>query len=210
MTPRSSLRRDSFDQYGVVMKPSPSEVSVLLLNWSQGDRAALDKLVPLVYEELRRLAGHFMRQEREGHTLQTTALVNEAYVRLIDQRSVRWQNRAHFFAVAAQLMRRILVDHARSRRYAKRGGDVRQVSFDEAAIVSRERGAELVAVDEALTELAARDPRKSQIVELRFFGGLNIEETAEVMGISPTTVQREWRSAKAWLYQAIREGSNED
>ncbi|MCM3869215.1 MAG: ECF-type sigma factor, partial [Pyrinomonadaceae bacterium] len=127
------------------MKPSPSEVSVLLLNWSQGDRAALDKLVPLVYDELRRLAGHFMRQERDGHTLQTTALVNEAYVRLIDQRSVRWQNRAHFFAVAAQLMRRILVDHARSRRYAKRGGDARQVSFDEAAIVSRERGAELIA-----------------------------------------------------------------
>ena len=192
------------------MKPSPNEVSLLLLNWSEGDRAALDKLVPLVYDELRRLARHFMRQEREGHTLQTTALVNEAYVRLIDQRSVRWQNRAHFFAVAAQLMRRILVDHARSRRYAKRGGDARQVSFDEAAIVSRERGAELVAVDDALTDLAARDPRKSQIVELRFFGGLNIEETAEVMGISPTTVQREWRSAKAWLYQAIREGSHSE
>ena len=192
------------------MKPSPDEVTRLLLDWSQGDRAALDKLVPLVYDELRRLARHFMRQERVGHTLQTTALVNEAYVRLIDQRSVSWQNRAHFFAVAAQLMRRILVDHARSRRYAKRGGDARQVSFDEAAIVSRERGAELVAVDDALTDLAARDPRKSQIVELRFFGGLNIEETAEVMGISPTTVQREWRSAKAWLYQAIREGTHSE
>jgi RNA polymerase sigma factor (TIGR02999 family) len=192
------------------MKPSPSEVSRLLLNWSQGDRAALDKLVPLVHDELRRLARHFMRREREGHTLQTTALVNEAYVRLIDQRSVRWQNRAHFFAIAAQLMRRILVDHARSRRYAKRGGDARQVSFDEAAIVSPERGAELVAVDDALTDLAARDPRKSQIVELRFFGGLNIEETAEVLGISPTTVQREWRSAKAWLYQAIREGTDSE
>jgi RNA polymerase sigma factor (TIGR02999 family) len=192
------------------MKPSPSEVSRLLLNWSEGDRAAFDKLVPLVYDELRRLARHFMRREREGHTLQTTALVNEAYVRLIDQRSVRWQNRAHFFAIAAQSMRRILVDHARSRRYAKRGGEARQVSFDEAAIVSRERCAELVAVDDALTDLAARDPRKSQIVELRFFGGLNIEETAEVMGISPTTVQREWRSAKAWLYQAIREGADSE
>ena len=193
------------------MKPSPNEITRLLLNWSQGDRAALDRLVPLVYDELRRLARHFMRREREGHTLQTTALVNEAYLRLIDQRSVRWQNRAHFFAIAAQLMRRILVDHARSRRYAKRGGDARQVSFDEAAIVSRERSAELVAIDDALTDLAAHDPRKSQIVELRFFGGLNIKETAEVMGISPTTVQREWRSAKAWLYQAIREGTgNED
>jgi RNA polymerase sigma-70 factor (ECF subfamily) len=192
------------------MKPSPSEVSRLLLNWSEGDRAAFDKLVPLVYDELRRLARHFMRREREGHTLQTTALVNEAYVRLVDQRSVRWQNRAHFFAIAAQLMRRILVDHARSRRFAKRGGEARQVSFDEAAIVSRERCAELVAVDDALTDLAARDPRKSQIVELRFFGGLNIEETAEVIGISPTTVQREWRSAKAWLYQAIREGADSE
>ena len=193
------------------MKPSPNEITRLLLNWSQGDRAALDRLVPLVYDELRRLARHFMRREREGHTLQTTALVNEAYLRLIDQRSVRWQNRAHFFAIAAQLMRRILVDHARSRRYAKRGGEARQVSFDEAAIVSRERSAELVAIDDALTDLAAHDPRKSQIVELRFFGGLNIKETAEVMGISPTTVQREWRSAKAWLYQAIREGTgNED
>jgi RNA polymerase sigma factor (TIGR02999 family) len=195
---------------GVVMKSSPNEVSRLLLNWGQGDRAAFDELVPLVYDELRRLARHFMRREREGHTLQTTALVNEAYVRLVDQRSVRWQNRAHFFAIAAQLMRRILVDHARSRRYAKRGGEARQVSFDEAAIVSRERCAELVAVDDALTDLAARDPRKSQIVELRFFGGLNIEETAEVMGISPTTVQREWRSAKAWLYQAIREGADSE
>jgi RNA polymerase sigma factor (TIGR02999 family) len=190
------------------MKPSPDEVSRLLLNWSKGDRTALDKLVPLVYDELRRLARHFMRREREGHTLQTTALVNEAYMRLIDQRSVSWQNRAHFFAIAAQLMRRILVDHARSRRYAKRGGEARQVSLDEVAIVSRERGAELVAVDDALTDLAAHDPRKSQIVELRFFGGLNIEETAEVLGISPTTVQREWRSARAWLYQAIREGTD--
>ena len=186
------------------MKPSPSEVTRLLRDWSNGDRAALDQLVPLVYDELRRLAHHYMRQERAGHTLQTTALVNEAYVRLIDQNSVHWQGRAHFFAIAAKMMRRILVDYARSRRYAKRGGEARQVSFDESAIVSPEKGAEMVAVDEALTDLGTRDARKSKIVELRFFGGLNIEETAEVMGISPTTVQREWRSAKAWLYQAIR------
>jgi RNA polymerase sigma factor (TIGR02999 family) len=189
------------------MKPSPNEVTRLLLNWSNGDRAALDELVPLVHDELHRLAHHYMRHERAGHTLQTTALVNEAYVRLIDQRSVHWQGRAHFFAIAAQLMRRILVDYARSRRYAKRGGVARQVSFDESAIVSPQRGAELVAVDDALTDLAECDSRKSKIVELRFFGGLNIEETAEVMGISPTTVQREWRSAKAWLYHAISQGA---
>ena len=188
------------------MKPSQSDVTRLLLDWSNGDRTALDQLVPLVYDELHRLAHHYMRQEREGHTLQTTALVNEAYVRLIDQNSVQWQSRAHFFAIAAQMMRRILVDYARSRRYAKRGGEARQVSFDESAIVSPQKGAEMVAIDEALTDLATRDARKSQIVELRFFGGLNIEETAEVMGISPTTVQREWRSAKAWLYQAITQG----
>jgi RNA polymerase sigma factor (TIGR02999 family) len=189
------------------MKPSPNEVTSLLLAWSNGDRAALDKLIPLVHDELHRLAHHYMRQERAGHTLQTTALANEAYVRLIDQRSVRWEGRAHFLAIAAQLMRRILVDYARSRCYAKRGGEARQVSFDESAIVSPQRGSELVAVDDALTELAARDSRKSQIVELRFFGGLNIEETAEVLGISPTTVQREWRSAKAWLYRAISPGT---
>jgi RNA polymerase sigma factor (TIGR02999 family) len=149
-----------------------------------------------------------MRQERAGHTLQTTALVNEAYVRLIDQNSVHWQGRAHFFAIAAQMMRRILVDYARSRRYAKRGGNAHQVSFNESAIVSQGRGAELVAVDDALTDLAKRDARKSQIVELRFFGGLNIEETAEVLGISPTTVQREWCSARAWLHHEISQGTN--
>ena len=189
------------------MKPSPNEVTRLLLDWSNGDRAALDELVPLVYDELRRLAHHYMRQERAEHTLQTTALVNEAYVRLIDQNSVHWQGKAHFFAIAAQMMRRILVDYARSRRYAKRGAEAHQVSFDESAIVSPQKGAELVAVDEALNDLAEHDVRKSKIVELRFFGGLNIEETAEVLGISPTTVQREWRSAKAWLYQAINQGT---
>ena len=192
------------------MKPSPDEITQLLLDWSDGDRASLDQLVPLIYDELRRLARRYMRQERGGHTLQTTALVNEAYIRLVDQRSVRWQNRAHFFAIAAQIMRRILVDHARTRAYAKRGGDARQVSFDESAIVSPERSAEVIAVDDALTDLATHDARKSQIVELRFFGGLNIEETAEVLAISPTTVQREWRSAKAWLYHAISEGTHNE
>jgi RNA polymerase sigma-70 factor (ECF subfamily) len=192
------------------MKPSPNEVTRLLLKWNNGDRAALDQLVPLVYDELRRLAHHYMRQERDGHTLQTTALVNEAYLRLIDQNSVRWQDRAHFFAIAAQMMRRILVDYARSRRYAKRGGDARQVSFDESAIVSPQKGVEMVAIDEALTDLAEHDARKSKIVELRYFGGLNIQETAEVMGISRTTVQREWRSAKAWLYQALKQGTNDE
>ena len=192
------------------MKPSPSEVTRLLLDWSNGDRAAFDQLVPLVYDELHRLAHHYMRQERAQHTLQTTALVNEAYVRLIDQNSVHWQGRAHFFAIAAQMMRRILVDYARSRRYAKRGGEGHQVSFDESAIVSPQKGAELVAVDEALTDLAQHDARKSKIVELRFFGGLNIDETAEVMGISPTTVQREWRSAKAWLYHSMNQGTNNE
>ena len=189
---------------------SPQEITQLLLAWGDGDEAALAALTPLVYRELRRRAHRYMGGERAGHTLQTTALVNEAYLRLVDSRNVRWQNRAHFFAIAARLMRRILVDHARSRHYAKRGGGARQVSFDEAAVVSPEPNAELVALDDALTSLAAHDPRKCQLVELRFFGGLNIEETAEVMGISPTTVQREWRSAKAWLYQAIREGASDE
>ena len=187
------------------MNSSPHEVTHLLVDWSNGDREALNKLVPLVHEELRRLAHHYMRQERAGHTLQTSALVNEAYVRLIDQRSVRWQGRAHFFAIAAQLMRRILVDYARSRRLAKRGGETRRVSFEESAIASPQKGAELLAVDDALTDLAKLDSRKSQIVELRFFGGLNIDETAEVLGLSRTTVQREWRGAKAWLYLTIRQ-----
>src|SRR6185436_8580917 len=187
------------------MTESPNQVTQLLIAWGNGDQAALEQLMPLVYSELHRLAHRHIKKERPGHTLQTSALLNEAFLRLVDQKDVHWHGRAHFFAIAAQMMRRILVDHARSRRYAKRGGEAHQVSFDEAAIVSRERSAELVAVDDALTGLAAHDSRKSRSVELRFFGGLNIEETAEVMGISPTTVQREWRSAKAWLYQAIRE-----
>src|SRR5262249_7895944 len=179
------------------------QVTGFLIDWSNGDKAALDKLMPLVYDELRRLARYHMRRERAGVTLQTTALVNEAYLRLIDQKQVRWQNRAHFFAIAAQLMRRILVDQARKRSNRKRGGDVRKVSLDEAAVLSQERTADLIALDAALTDLEAMDQRKSKVVELRFFGGLNIEETAEVMAISPATVQREWSMAKAWLYREL-------
>jgi RNA polymerase sigma factor (TIGR02999 family) len=185
---------------------SPEEVTQLLLDLKSGDRTALDRLFPMVYEELRRLAHHYMRQERAGATLQTTALVNEAYLRLVDYKRMSWQSRAHFFAVAAQVMRRILVDQARSRDYAKRGGGTRKVSLDEAAIVSKGRSSEVIAVDDALKSLEAWDRRKAQIVEMRFFGGLSIEETAEVMNLSPTTVQREWRSAKAWLHRAISDG----
>jgi RNA polymerase sigma-70 factor (ECF subfamily) len=175
------------------------EVTQLLVDWSNGNQAALEKLMPLVYEELHRLAHQYMNRERPGHTLQTSGLVNEAYLRLIDQREVQWQNRAHFFGIAAQLMRRILVDYARSRHYAKRGGDAQQVSFDEAVIVSPERATEVVALDEALNRLAVIDERKSQIVEFRFFGGLSIEETAEVLKVSPGTVMRDWTLARAWL-----------
>jgi RNA polymerase sigma factor (TIGR02999 family) len=182
---------------------SPHEVTRLLLAWSDGDRAALDQLMPLVYAELRRLAHRHLRGERSGHTLQTTALVNEAYLRLVDQNQFNWQNRAHFFAVAAQMMRRILVDYARARLNAKRGGGTVRVMLEEAAEVSQDRSAEMVALDDALTELAEFDQRKSQIVELRFFGGLSIEETAEVLKVSPGTVMREWTLAKAWLQREI-------
>ena len=186
------------------------QVTQLLIDWSNGDKAAVDKLIPLVYDELRRLARYYMRRERAGATLQTTALVNEAYMRLVDRKNVQWQNRAHFFAIAAQLMRRILIDRARKRYNSKRGGDVRKVSLDQAAIVSTGRSSDLVALDEALTDLEAIDQRKSKVVELRFFGGLNIEETAEVMSISPATVQREWSMAKAWLYREISQTQTGD
>lgn len=168
---------------------SPQEVTQLLAAWSNGDQAALDELMPLVYAELRRLARRYMNRESPGHTLQTTALVNEAYLRLVDAREVRWQNRAHFFAVAAQMMRRILVDFARSRQNLKRGGDVQQVSLDE-----------------ALSTLAALDPRQAQVVELRFFGGLSNEETAEVLKVSVGTVRRDWSLAQAWLYRELNRG----
>lgn len=174
-------------------------VTQLLINWRNGDKAALDQLMPLVYEELRRVARRFMGRERRDHTLQTSALINEAYLRLVDHETANWQNRGHFFAVAAQVMRNILIDHARSYHYEKRGGGAQKVPLDDAIIFTEERAAELVALDDALTSLAAVDPRKSQIIELRFFGGLNIDETAELIGLSPTTVQREWRAAKAWL-----------
>jgi RNA polymerase sigma factor (TIGR02999 family) len=189
-----------------MMDPQPQEVTQLLMDWSQGDQAALDKLIPLVYQELRRLARRHMRRENPGHTLQTTALVHEAYFRLIDQKNVRWQNRAHFFAVAARLMRRILLDRARERLCAKRGGGARQMSLDEAADFSLDRAAEMIAIDDALKSLAAIDPRKSQVVEMRFFGGLSVEETAETLQVSPETVLRDWRLAKVWL---LREMSGE-
>jgi RNA polymerase sigma factor (TIGR02999 family) len=182
---------------------SQEEVTQLLVAWGDGDQSALEKLMPLVYEELRRLAHQHMRRERPGHTLQTTALVNEVYVRLIDQKRMRWQNRAQFFAIAAQLMRRILVDHARSHQYAKRGGGAHKVSLDEGALVAEEQAADLIALDDALLSLASIDERKSRIVELRFFGGLSVEETAETLKTSSRTVMREWSMAKAWLYQTI-------
>jgi RNA polymerase sigma-70 factor (ECF subfamily) len=192
------------------MIPGSQDVSQLLADWSNGDQAALDKLLPLVNTELRQLARRYMRRENPGHTLQTSALLNEAYLRLIDQKTVRWQNRAHFFGIAAQLMRRILIDHARSHHYAKRGGGALRVSLDEAAAVTEAQAAELLAVDEALEKLTAMDARKGRIVELRFFGGLSLEETAEVLGISSPTVQREWRAAKAWLHRILSEGKDDD
>jgi RNA polymerase sigma-70 factor (ECF subfamily) len=179
-----------------------AQVSGLLLAWSDGDRDALDKLTPIVYDELHRLARRYMRRERTGHSLQTTALVNEAYMRLVDYKSMKWQNRAHFFAVSAQLMRRILVEHAR-RRNLKRGGGVQHVSLEETAIVDGERDTDLMALDDAMITLARLDPRKVQVVELRFFGGLSVEETAEVLKVSPVTVMRDWSTAKAWLYREL-------
>ena len=189
---------------------SITEVTQLLVAWSNGDHEALNKLLPLVNAELRQLARRYMRRENPGHTLQTSALVNEAFLRLIDQKRVRWQNRAHFLGIAAQLMRRILIDHARKHHYAKRGGGAVKVSLDEAAAATTSRAAELLAVDEALEKLTAMDARKGRIVELRFFGGLSLEETAEVMGISSRTVQREWRAAKAWLHRMLTDEKSDE
>jgi RNA polymerase sigma factor (TIGR02999 family) len=185
---------------------SPSHVTDLLVAWSGGDQQALEKLMPLVHGELRRLARKQMAGEREGHTLQTTALINEAYLRLIDLTRVRWQDRAHFLAISARLMRRILVDHARTRQYAKRGGGAAKVSFDEALEVSSDARPDLVALDDALQALAAVDSRKSQVVEMRFFGGLSVEETAQALGVSPETVMRDWRLAKVWLLRELGGG----
>lgn len=185
------------------MPAYPAEITRLLLNWSRGDEAALDQLIPLVYPELKRLARGYMGRENPGHTLQTSALINEAYLRLVHQQGVEWQDRAHFFRMAAQMMRHILIDHARSRRYQKRGAGASHLPADEVQIAGEERARELVALDDALKALARVDERKVQIVELRFFGGLTVEETAEVMELSPITIKREWRSAKAWLQTEI-------
>ena len=182
--------------------PPRGEVSELLRAWSDGDCGALDRLTPLVYDELHRLARRYMRGERPGHSLQTSALVNEAYMRLVDYKGMQWQNRAHFFAVSAQLMRRILVEHAR-RHNLKRGGGVHHVSLEQTAVVGGERDADLVALDDALNALAQLDARKVQVVEMRFFGGLSVKETAQVLKVSPETVQRDWKLAKAWLLDEL-------
>ncbi|HEV2834842.1 MAG TPA: sigma-70 family RNA polymerase sigma factor [Pyrinomonadaceae bacterium] len=179
------------------------DVTQLLIDWSMGDQEALEKLVPVVEHELRRLAHHYMARERAGHTLQTTALVNEAFVRLVHRKSVHWQNRAHFFGIAAQLMRTILVDHARSHACAKRGGGAGKIELNEALVVSQHKASEVIALDEALKDLELLDPQQSRIVELRFFGGLTVEEAAEVLHVSPATIKREWSTAKAWLYREL-------
>src|ERR1700677_2205046 len=190
------------------MDAAVGDVSKLLRAWSGGDRDALESLTPIVYEELRRLARRHMRRERPGHSLQTTALVNEAYMRLVDYKRMQWQNRSHFFAVSAQLMRRILVEHAR-RHNLKRGGGVQHVSLEETAIVGGDRAADLTALDDAMVVLARLDPRKVQVVEMRFFGGLSVEETAEVLKVSTVTVKRDWRAAKTWLYRELSGGTSD-
>lgn len=179
------------------------EITELLAEWTGGNQRALDQLYPLVYQELRRLARAYMRREAKGHTLQTTALINEAYVRMVDQKNVRWQNRSHFFAISAQIMRRILVDHARRYLHAKRGGGAQRVSLDEVMIVAKERSEEVLMLDEALANLAKLDRRRSQVVELRYFAGLDNSEIASVLNISENTVMRDWNLARAWLYQQL-------
>jgi RNA polymerase sigma-70 factor (ECF subfamily) len=190
----------------LVNESSPQDVTKLLAEWSKGDRAALETLMPLVYSELRRVAGHYLGQEKQGHTLSPTGLVHEAYLRLVTQK-VPWQSRAHFFSVAAQMMRRILVDHARSHQYAKRGGGAVNLELTEAVAQHDRREIDLLALDDALQSLAKLDERQSRMVELRFFAGLSIEETSEVLGVSAPTVKREWASARAWLFREISRGS---
>ena len=185
---------------------SRTNVTDLLIEWGEGDQEALNKLMPLVYDELRRLASRHLRHERPGHTLQTTALVHEAYLKLVDQKSANWLNRVQFFAVASQVMRHILVDYARSHNAAKRGGDYVRISLDGAMIVSKEKSGDLMVLDEALNKLETIDPQQSRVVEMRVFGGLSVEETAEALGVSPRTVKREWSMAKAWLHQQIKNG----
>ena len=189
---------------------SPQEVTQLLADWGKGDRSALDKLFPLVHSELRRIAQRQMSQERPGHTLQATALVNEAYLKLAGQQGFDWQNRAHFFAVCAQVMRHILIDHARAHARDKRGGGVVKVSLNDALVVAEDQASHFIALDEALRVLERLDPQKGKIVELRYFGGLSVEEAAEVMNVSPRTVRREWQRAKAWLYRMMTEGIEDE
>jgi RNA polymerase sigma-70 factor (ECF subfamily) len=183
------------------------EITQLLAEWRDGNQAALDDLYPLVYDELHRLARRYMSRERKGHTLQTTALINEAYVRLVDQRNVQWANRSHFFAISAQIMRRILIDHARRQTYAKRGGGARQVSLEETAVFVQDNLSQFLRLDEALKSLAELDPRRSQVVELKYFGGLNNDEIAGVLKISKNTVIRDWNMARAWLYRQLAGGA---
>ena len=190
--------------------PSPQEVTQLLADWGKGDRSALEKLFPLVHSELRRIAQRQMSQERPGHTLQATALVNEAYLKLAGQQGFDWQNRAHFFAVCAQVMRHILIDHARAHARDKRGGGVVKVSLNDALVVAEDQASHFIALDEALRVLERLDPQKGKIVELRYFGGLSVEEAAEVMNVSPRTVRREWQRAKAWLYRMMTEGIEDE
>jgi len=195
---------------GVMSAQPPEEVTQLLLAWNGGDTAALGKLMPLVYDELRKAAKRYLRREPAGHSLQTTALVNEVYLRLIDAKNVRWQDRAHFFAISARLMRRVLVDFARRRRQSKRGGEAQQISIEEALAFGHERSADIVALDDALTELAELNPRQSQVVELRFFGGLTEDEIAVALKVSPRTVRNDWRLARAWLYRELNKGKDND
>lgn len=205
-----SFRHLTSKETAVMTQASSEEVTGLLLAWSDGDQSALEKLMPLVYAELHRLAKRYMRREQAGHTLQTSALVNEAYLHLIDARGVRWQNRTHFFAVSAQIMRRILVDFARARQNLKRGGGALQVSLDEELVVSPARGDDMLALNEALERLAALNVRQGRVVELRYFGGLNEEEIAEVLKVSPRTVRYDWSLARAWLFRELEQGSSDD
>jgi len=193
-----------------MLDPSPKEVTQLLVEWRNGDQAALDKLMPLVYDELHRLADRYMRGERPDHTLQTTALVHEAYLRLVELKNIEWQDRAHFFAVAARMMRRVLVNYANRRRSRKRDVGEPTLSLDDVATLSQAQEPALLTLDEALKSLEAIDPRKCQIVEFKFFGGLTIEESAEVLGVSHATVEREWRLARAWLFREMRAGGTHD
>lgn len=203
--------RDAFERShpwsALMPSMSPQEVTRLLADWGKGDSSALDKLLPLVHGELRKIARRQMSQERPGHTLQATALINEAYLKLLGQEGYEWHNRAHFFAVCAQIMRHILIDHARAHAREKRGGGAMQVSLNDVAVIAREKAEHLIALDEALDSLESLDAQKAKIVELRYFGGLSIEETAEVLNISTRTVRREWQRSKAWLYRMISEGT---